>query len=205
LRSLDRIQREIGASRYQSSNPLQALAQRSALSKPLSSDVTPVDVTGLDPTVSERSHGLTAALVSATARAIEKRLAEEPAMTPFFSAHRGGLPPVALKRVQTYIESHLAERVSIEQLAAVAGSSVFHFARVFNNPRQPPHMSIWSAGASPTHARSSRKPNTPLSEIALASGFADQSHFARQFKKRVGISPKLFRQSERYHGAVSVP
>jgi transcriptional regulator of acetoin/glycerol metabolism len=165
-----------------------------------------VDVTGLDPTVSERSHGLAAALVNATARAIEKRLAEEPAKTPsLFSAHRGGLPPVALKRVQSYIQSHLAERVSIEQLAAVAGLSAFHFARAFKQSEgTTPHEYLVDRRVA--HACALLKEtDTPLSEIALASGFADQSHFARQFKKRVGISPRLFRQSERYRGAVPVP
>jgi transcriptional regulator of acetoin/glycerol metabolism len=168
--------------------------------------IAAVDVTSLDPSVSERSHGLTGALVSATARAIEKRLAEEAgAARSLLYAHRGGLPPAALKRVQTYVKEHLAERVSIEQLAAVAGLSVFHFARAFKHTQgTTPHDYLVDRRIA--HACSLlRETDTPLSEIALASGFADQSHFARQFKKRVGIPPKLFRQSERFRGSVSVP
>lgn len=168
--------------------------------------VAVVDVTGLDPKVSERSHGLTGALVSATARAIEKRLSEIAGTTlSLFCAHRGGLPPAVLKRVRTYIEGHLAERMSIEQLAAVAGLSVFHFARAFKQSQgTTPHEYLVDRRVA--HARTLLKEtDAPLSEIALASGFADQSHFARQFKKRIGISPRSFRQSERYHGAVSVP
>ena len=165
-----------------------------------------VDVTSLDPTVSERSHGLTGPLVSATARAIEKRLAEQAATAPsLLCAHRGGLPPAALKRVRTYIESHLSERMSIEQLAAVAGLSVFHFARAFKQSEgTTPHEYLVDRRVAHACALL-RETDTPLSEIALASGFADQSHFARQFKKRVGIPPKLFRQSERFRGSVSVP
>ena len=37
--------------------------------------------------------------------------------------------PGALKRVQQYVEDHLAERVSTERLAAIAGLSVFHFVQ----------------------------------------------------------------------------
>jgi AraC family transcriptional regulator len=33
----------------------------------------------------------------------------------------------------------------------------------------------------------------PLSEIALAAGFADQSHFARRFRQHVGMSPRHYR------------
>ena len=36
-------------------------------------------------------------------------------------------------------------------------------------------------------------PEWPLSDIALASGFADHSHFCRVFKSRIGCSPGRFR------------
>jgi AraC-like DNA-binding protein len=35
----------------------------------------------------------------------------------------------------------------------------------------------------------------PLSEIALSSGFADQSHFTRVFSRLVGVSPGQWRRS----------
>jgi AraC family transcriptional regulator len=34
-----------------------------------------------------------------------------------------------------------------------------------------------------------------LSEIALAAGFADQSHCARRFRQHVGMSPRDYRWS----------
>ncbi|MHA2788701.1 helix-turn-helix domain-containing protein [Corynebacterium sp. S7] len=39
-----------------------------------------------------------------------------------------------------------------------------------------------------------RSPET-LAEVAAASGFSDQAHFAREFKKVVGLSPSLYRES----------
>jgi AraC-like DNA-binding protein len=37
----------------------------------------------------------------------------------------------------------------------------------------------------------------PFSEVAIASGFADQSHFCRQFSKLVGTTPSTYRWSMR--------
>lgn len=37
----------------------------------------------------------------------------------------------------------------------------------------------------------------PLSQIALAVGFSDHSHFARQFRRLVGLTPSAARWSER--------
>jgi transcriptional regulator of acetoin/glycerol metabolism len=163
-----------------------------------------VNVTCLDPTISERSHALTRPLVSATARAIEKGLAGNAATTawrPASVAQRGGLPPAALKRVRSYIQDHLAERVSIEQLAAVAGLSVFHFARAFKQSQgMTPHEYLVERRVAHAHALL-KETDTPLSKIAFVSGFADQSHLARHFKRRIGVSPRIFRQSERYHTA----
>jgi AraC-like DNA-binding protein len=37
----------------------------------------------------------------------------------------------------------------------------------------------------------------PLSAVALAAGFSDQSHFARRFREHVGVAPSRYRQSKR--------
>jgi AraC-like DNA-binding protein len=42
-----------------------------------------------------------------------------------------------------------------------------------------------------------RETQLPLSEIALTSGFSDQSHLARHFRRLTGMSPSLARQLER--------
>jgi AraC family transcriptional regulator len=36
-----------------------------------------------------------------------------------------------------------------------------------------------------------------MSEIALAAGFSDQSHFNRSFKREVGMSPSQYREAQR--------
>ena len=40
--------------------------------------------------------------------------------------------------------------------------------------------------------------DTPIAEIALASGFADQSHFTRAFHRQLGLPPARFRRRTRF-------
>jgi transcriptional regulator GlxA family with amidase domain len=110
---------------------------------------------------------------------------------------RGGLPPRALRRVREFIETHLEETVSIQALADIAGLSMFHFARAFKQSEDmTPHEYL-------VHCRVQRAKDLltdsklPLSEIALASGFSDQSHLARRFREHVGVTPSNYRWSTR--------
>jgi transcriptional regulator of acetoin/glycerol metabolism/AraC-like DNA-binding protein len=110
---------------------------------------------------------------------------------------RGGLPPGAMRRVQGYVETHLSESMDLAELAAIAGLSIYHFARAFKQ----------SAGVTPHHYLVRRRieraqemlarSELPLSEIALATGFSDQSHLARHFRQLVGMTPGQFRWSQR--------
>jgi AraC-like DNA-binding protein len=110
---------------------------------------------------------------------------------------RGGLPPVVAQRVCGYIESHLDQKIGLENLAALAGLSTHHFARAFHQSvGEPPHSYILSRRLERVE-RMLRETQLPLSEIALATGFSDQSHLARHFRRRTGMSPSLARWSGR--------
>jgi transcriptional regulator GlxA family with amidase domain len=117
-----------------------------------------------------------------------------PAPAPW---HRGGLPPRALRRVREFIEANLEESISLQMLADIVGLSMCHFARAFKQ----------SAGVTPhdylVRHRVQRAQellagtDLPLSEIAIAVGFADQSHCARRFHEHVGLTPSRYRWSMR--------
>jgi transcriptional regulator GlxA family with amidase domain len=102
-----------------------------------------------------------------------------------------------MRRVREYVEIHLAESVDLAALAGIAGLSLYHFARAFKH----------SAGMTPHHylvqERVDRakemlaRTDLLLSEIALATGFSDQSHFARHFRQTLGVTPGQFRWSQR--------
>jgi AraC-like DNA-binding protein len=109
----------------------------------------------------------------------------------------GGLPPRVLQRVRDYVETHLEDSISLQHLASTAGLSTSYFIRAFKQ----------SAGMTPHRYVLQRRvrralgllaeTTLALSEVAMASGFADHSHFCRQFRKLVGATPSRYRWSTR--------
>ena len=110
---------------------------------------------------------------------------------------QGGLGGDVLRRIVAHVEANLGERISLDQLAALAGMSRFHFARQFRI----------STGRSPMgyvrHARIERatailrERNTTIARVAVSLGFADQSHFSRTFGRFIGVSPRSFADRHR--------
>ena len=109
----------------------------------------------------------------------------------------GGLSPVTLRRVRTYIEKHLTERIQLADLAAAAGLSVYHFAREFKRSvGVSPHFYVTRLRVEKAQELLGRT-DLPLSDVALVSGFFDQSHLARRFREFVGATPAEYRWSQR--------
>ena len=109
---------------------------------------------------------------------------------------RGGLPPAVTRRVCDYIEGHFGEKIRLDGLAALAGLSTDHFARAFHQSMGvPPHTYLLRRRLEHVE-HMLRKTHAPLSEIALASGFSDQSHLARHFRRWAGVSPRQVRWTE---------
>jgi AraC-like DNA-binding protein len=110
---------------------------------------------------------------------------------------RGGLPPRVLRRVREYIAAHLQQTISIQMLADVAGLSMFHFARTFKQSEGvTPHRFLLQSRLRRVQELLANT-ELPLSEIAIAAGFSDQSHCARRFREFVGMTPRRFRWSTR--------
>jgi AraC-like DNA-binding protein len=108
---------------------------------------------------------------------------------------RGGLAPWQVRRLTTHIESHLAESVQCEDLAQLVNLSLSHFMRAFRESFGcPPHAYLmrrrmeYAQGLMLTT-------NTPLGQIALDCGLADQSHLSRLFHKFVGETPAAWRRA----------
>jgi AraC-like DNA-binding protein len=114
---------------------------------------------------------------------------------PLASKARGGLPPATLRRVRDYIDSHLDKAIDVKSLAATAGLSTYHFARAFKQSQgTTPHGFVLERRLAKARELMDR-PDLSLSEIAVAAGFADQSHFTRRFREVLGIPPGQFRKS----------
>ena len=106
----------------------------------------------------------------------------------------GRLVPERLKRVLDYIEAHLSDPLSLNDLAAVACLSPFHFARCFKRSMGVgPHRYVMRRRIE--HARRLVLHSTmPLIDVAFAVGFDSQSSFTGCFSREVGISPGRLRR-----------
>jgi AraC-like DNA-binding protein len=104
------------------------------------------------------------------------------------------LPPRQLRRVKEYIIEHLADTVRLGDLAALTGLSQSQFGRAFKGSTGvTPHR--WQLNARIAKAQELLLANAmPLSEIALVTGFAEQSHLTRVFKSVVGASPRAWQR-----------
>ena len=108
---------------------------------------------------------------------------------------RGGLPPRVLRRVREHIDAHIEKRISVDALASLANLSVCYFVRAFKQSvGVTPHDYLIRRRVERTMELLSGT-EMSLSEIALAAGFADQSHCARRFRQHVGMSPRDYRWS----------
>jgi AraC family transcriptional regulator len=106
----------------------------------------------------------------------------------------GVLPKHKLRAVVEYIHEHLDAELSLDHLAAVAHLSPYHFARLFKNSTGlPPHQYVIARRVERAKELLRERDRPPLAEVALEVGFADQSHFARHFKRLVGVTPRQFR------------
>jgi AraC family transcriptional regulator len=102
--------------------------------------------------------------------------------------------PVWLQRVKEYLHENFVEPPSLSELAAAVGVHPTHLARVF---RQYEHCTVgdYIRRARIREARQRMvQSNEPLVDIALATGFADQTHFTRSFKRLTGMTPTEFRR-----------
>ena len=111
---------------------------------------------------------------------------------------KGGLSPQRLKRILRYIDDNLAQKISLVDLAAIAGLSQHHFARAFKQSLcSSPHQYIIQTRV--VRAQQLLK-NTEkdINEVAIACGFSNQSHLHRHFKKQTGITPRQFASSRQY-------
>jgi len=103
------------------------------------------------------------------------------------------IAPFRLKRAQEFIEEHLEQHIALEDIAAAAGLSPFHFSRIFKH----------ATGLAPYRYVLLRRvrrakgllesTSRPLAEIALACGFSTQQHLTEIFRRHTGSPPGRYR------------
>jgi len=106
----------------------------------------------------------------------------------------GGLPAAVLTRLDTYIEAHAEQPITLAALAELANLSVFHFARRFKlttglAPYQ--YVLAWKIRRARQLLRAGA---LPIAGISDALGFASPAHFSAAFRRAVGQGPRAFQR-----------
>jgi AraC family transcriptional regulator len=101
---------------------------------------------------------------------------------------RGALRKEVLKRLKDYALAHIDEPIEVAALAKIAGSSPFHFSRVFTRSvGMTPHRYVVRLRLQRA-IELIRDGQLGLAEVAARTGFADQSHLSRWVRRVHGVS-----------------
>jgi AraC family transcriptional regulator len=104
-----------------------------------------------------------------------------------------GIPRGWLNRVFALVEEKLADNIRLMELAEAAGMSMFHFARMFKQSTgQSPYQYVVTRRMD-TAKQLLRNQAMSVLEVSVRTGFVDQRHFTKVFRRKIGVSPTEFR------------
>jgi AraC family transcriptional regulator len=108
---------------------------------------------------------------------------------------RGGLATWQLNRVIDHIESHLTEKITGGELAELIDVSLGQLFRAFKVSVGVPPFHYIAQRRVELACRLIKTGEEPLSQVAIACGLCDQSHFCRVFRRATGLSPAAWRRA----------
>jgi AraC-like DNA-binding protein len=112
---------------------------------------------------------------------------------------RNGLPRWRLQRVMAYVREHVAEAISLADMAASAGMSPMHFAAQFRAATGlRPHHYLLQCRIQHAKALLMDASRT-LIDVAICAGFRTQAHFTTVFKNLEQMTPMQWRRSRLEH------
>ena len=117
--------------------------------------------------------------------------ANSASLSPFGSGHP---EDIRIRRVIEYVEAHVANDLTVTELAAVACLSPGHFSRTF---KATTGEAVWSYVQRRRCERACDMllgTRDPIAHIAYACGFANQAHMTRQLSARFGATPGAIRR-----------
>lgn len=99
----------------------------------------------------------------------------------------------AIRRVHELLHAHYRESLTLSDLATAAGRHPVYLASAFRRAYGETIGDCIRRLRIEHAARELRESHVPLAEVALAAGFANQSHFTRAFKRATGTTPAAYR------------
>jgi len=103
------------------------------------------------------------------------------------------IAPWQLRATLAHMQAHLGDPVSLEQLAAIAGLSAFHFSRGFRNAMGEPPLRHLARLRISEACRLLAQTDRPVGVIARSVGYRSPQAFARAFERRCGCTPRAHR------------
>jgi AraC-like DNA-binding protein len=105
------------------------------------------------------------------------------------AVHRYTSPEsVRVRRTRDYIAERSTDSISLAELGRIADLSPFHLHRLFSQQTgMPPHA--YQTLLRINQAKKLLRSGRALADVAASTGFADQSHFTRHFRRIVGVPP----------------
>ncbi|GJH26944.1 AraC family transcriptional regulator [Caballeronia novacaledonica] len=105
---------------------------------------------------------------------------------------KGTLTPAQWQRVREYCDVHLAEKITLEELAAICNLERFHFLKLFKQTvGMTPHAWVVRLRLERACVLLSHTDRS-LTQVAQQVGFYDQSHFSRAFRQAFGVAPSKY-------------
>ncbi|MEM1251392.1 MAG: AraC family transcriptional regulator [Cyanobacteria bacterium P01_H01_bin.21] len=99
-----------------------------------------------------------------------------------------GTENAAVQKIQDYLNCYYTYNISLDELANLVGLSPFRLLRAFKKQvGLPPHAYLNYVRV--YQAKQLLAAGQSIAEAAIATGFADQSHLHRHFRKMVGVTP----------------
>lgn len=104
------------------------------------------------------------------------------------------LAPLVVARVCDFVRSNISQRITLEDLAAVAGYSRFHFVRAFKDSTGvPPYAYVLRERVAAARGLLDHSA-LPIAEIAQRCGFSTHTHFSTRFREAIGLTPADYRR-----------
>jgi len=110
---------------------------------------------------------------------------------------RAGPVDRRLRRAIEFMHDNFGSEIALEEIAAAAYLSEYHFARLFKQiSGVTPH--VYLANLRIDRARKLlTETSLPISQIASQVGYQSQSHFTKMFKSVAGVTPRVYREASR--------
>jgi AraC family transcriptional regulator len=116
-------------------------------------------------------------------------------MRPLSAPMRGGLAAWQARRAKEVLSARLDGRVPLKEVARACDLSVSYFSRAFRRSTGvAPHKWLLTLRVEVAKQKL-RDGRLSLRDVALACGFADQSHLTQVFTRLVGVSPGAWRRA----------